>query len=111
MSKVSQNVFENERGSVRPAPGYPVCPDHNIKKILLHLLEPNSGLSLTKTKLLFPPSSITTMVISNPYGRYFSVGNVGEEQVERYAKVSRIKLMTTEKMLNAIIGYIPKYIL
>jgi 5-methyltetrahydrofolate--homocysteine methyltransferase len=77
---------ERYRG-IRPAPGYPACPDHTLKPALMALLggESCTGIRLTETMAMSPPSSICGWYINHPDARYFPVGKIGRDQLEDYA--------------------------
>ncbi|HUX38883.1 MAG TPA: methionine synthase [Rectinemataceae bacterium] len=73
---------------VRPAPGYPACPDHRDKAAILGLLEagPRIGMTLTESHMMVPAASVSGFCLSHPASRYFSVGRIGREQLEDYAR-------------------------
>src|SRR5437868_6977706 len=80
-----QLIAEGFRG-IRPAFGYPACPDHSEKRKLFDLLGAESvGISLTESMAMIPPASVSGIYLGHPEVRYFSVGRVGEDQVEDYA--------------------------
>ncbi|HDR04787.1 MAG TPA: hypothetical protein ENN84_06020, partial [Candidatus Marinimicrobia bacterium] len=78
---------EKYRG-IRPAPGYPACPDHSEKKTLWRLLqtEKHTGMTLTESYAMLPPASVCGWYFSHPQSRYFSVGKPGEDQLSDYAR-------------------------
>ena len=81
-----QLVREEYRG-IRPAPGYPACPDHSEKAALWKLLnaEEATGISLTESYAMYPAASVSGWYFANPQSRYFAVGEIGNDQVEDYA--------------------------
>jgi 5-methyltetrahydrofolate--homocysteine methyltransferase len=101
-------IAEKYRG-VRPAPGYPACPDHTEKALLWDLLdvEKNVGVSLTENFAMNPPSSVSGFYFSHPEAKYFPVGNIGKDQVEDYAKRKGMPKTTVEKWLAPNLDYEP----
>lgn len=77
---------------IRPAPGYPTCPDHSEKRTLFDALDATTriGVRLTETYAMDPPSSICAVVIAAPMARYFSVGKISRRQLEHYARCKRV---------------------
>jgi 5-methyltetrahydrofolate--homocysteine methyltransferase len=92
-------IQERYRG-IRPAPGYPACPDHTEKRTLFDLLraEENAGIQLTETYAMLPASSVSGLYFSNPAAQYFSVGRIDGEQLDDY---SRRKGMDMQRWLGA----------
>ena len=79
---------------IRPAPGYPACPDHTEKKVLFDLLEAEDeiGVSLTENFAMVPPSSVCGYIFEHPGSAYFNVGKIGPDQLEDYAKRKNISI-------------------
>jgi 5-methyltetrahydrofolate--homocysteine methyltransferase len=102
-------IKERYRG-VRPAPGYPACPDHTEKEILWNLLEAekHTGVTLTENFAMNPPSSVSGFYFNHPEAQYFNVGNIGRDQVEDYAKRKQMPVNVIEKWLSPNLGYEPK---
>lgn len=102
-------IKEKYRG-VRPAPGYPACPDHTEKKILWEMLEAFSatGISLTENYAMNPASSVSGFYFNHPEARYFNVGNIGLDQIESYAERKGMRKAEVEKWLAPNLGYEPK---
>ncbi len=98
--------LERYRG-IRPAFGYPACPDHTEKKTLFALLEAESrcGVSLTESYAMTPPASVSGMYLHHPDARYFNLGRVGQDQVEAYAQRKGEDLRTMERWLAPNLGY------
>jgi 5-methyltetrahydrofolate--homocysteine methyltransferase len=92
---------------IRPAPGYPACPDHTEKEKLWSLLdvEASIGLRLTESYAMFPTASVSGFYFSHPDARYFSVGQIGRDQVESYAQRKGISVDEAEKWLAPNLGY------
>jgi 5-methyltetrahydrofolate--homocysteine methyltransferase len=99
---------ERYRG-IRPAPGYPACPDHTEKRTLFALLdaETNAGISLTESFAMSPASSVSGFYFASPEAHYFGVGRIGREQVEDYARRKGMPLAEIERWLSPNLGYEP----
>jgi len=99
-------ISEKYRG-IRPAPGYPSCPDHTGKGILWRLLEAenNTGISLTESYAMTPGSSVSGFYFSHPDARYFNLGKILKDQVEDYAKRKGLSVKEVEKWLQPNLGY------
>jgi 5-methyltetrahydrofolate--homocysteine methyltransferase len=101
-------IAEKYRG-IRPAPGYPACPDHTEKGKLWQLLDVEAGIGLTLTDsyAMFPTAAVSGFYFSHPDARYFSVGKISREQVESYANRKGITLAEAERWLAPNLGYDP----
>jgi 5-methyltetrahydrofolate--homocysteine methyltransferase len=101
-------IAEGYRG-IRPAPGYPACPDHNAKGALFRLLdaERHAGMRLTESFAMLPASSVSGFYLSHPQASYFAVGRIGRDQVEDYARRSGMSLGEAQKWLAPNLGYEP----
>jgi 5-methyltetrahydrofolate--homocysteine methyltransferase len=99
-------VREKYRG-IRPAPGYPACPDHSQKPELFRLLNAgqNAGLTLTESFAMIPISAVSGYYFAHPQAEYFGVARIGRDQLEDYAKRRGIPLELAEKYLRPNIGY------
>ena len=97
-------IAEKYRG-IRPAPGYPACPDHNQKRVLFELLQvtENTGISLTESLAMFPAASVSGWYYSHPESRYFSIGRIGEDQVADYARRTGMTLETAKRWLKPLL--------
>ncbi len=101
-------VSEKYRG-IRPAFGYPACPDHTEKLKLFHLLgAENAGLSLTESFAMLPAASVSGLYFANPRARYFVVGRIGADQVEDYARRKGVPAEEAERWLAPNLGYEPE---
>ncbi len=101
-------VAERFRG-IRPAFGYPACPDHSEKGKLFSLLDaPGVGLALTESYATTPAASVSGIYLGHPSARYFSVGRVGRDQVEDYAERKGEELATVERWLRQHLAYEPR---
>ena len=103
-----QLIAEEYRG-IRPAPGYPACPDHLPKTPLFRLLEAevNAGMRLTETLAMLPAASVAGFMLSHPQSGYFAVGKIGRDQVEDYARRTGMSLAEAERWLAPNLGYDP----
>jgi 5-methyltetrahydrofolate--homocysteine methyltransferase len=101
-------IAEKYRG-IRPAPGYPACPDHTEKRILFDLLdaERNTGVTLTEGFAMWPASSVSGFYFSHPQARYFGVGRIERDQVADYAARKGMTLAEAERWLAPNLNYEP----
>jgi 5-methyltetrahydrofolate--homocysteine methyltransferase len=100
-------IAERFRG-IRPAYGYPACPDHSEKQTLVELLDAGrAGIGLTESFAMTPPPSVSGLYFGHPQSRYFSVGRVGRDQVADYARRKRIELSQAERWLRPNLAYEP----
>jgi 5-methyltetrahydrofolate--homocysteine methyltransferase len=101
-------IREEYRG-IRPAPGYPACPDHTEKASLWRLLDPerSAGISLTESFAMFPTAAVSGFYFSHPKAHYFGVGKIDRDQVASYAQRKGFTLSETERWLAPILGYDP----
>jgi 5-methyltetrahydrofolate--homocysteine methyltransferase len=101
-------IGELYRG-IRPAPGYPACPDHTEKRILFDLLgvESITGMTLTENFAMLPAASVCGLYFSNKEARYFAVSHIGRDQVEFYAERKRMTVVEVERWLSTILAYDP----
>jgi 5-methyltetrahydrofolate--homocysteine methyltransferase len=98
-------VAEKYRG-IRPAFGYPACPDHSEKTKLFSLLEARAvGIDLTEHFAMTPPASVSGLYFSNAEARYFMVGRVGADQVEDYARRKGVTVEEAERWLTPNLSY------
>jgi 5-methyltetrahydrofolate--homocysteine methyltransferase len=101
-----QLIAEGYRG-IRPAPGYPACPDHTEKGAIWSLLdvEPTIGMKLTESFAMWPGSSVSGIYFAHPEARYFSLGKIGRDQVEDYAGRKGMSVGEVERWLGPNLGY------
>ncbi len=104
--KVEWMVKESYRG-IRPAAGYPACPDHTEKDLLWQLMdvEAKTGIRLTESRAMHPGSSVSGLYFSHPASRYFNVGLIGQDQMKDYARRKGVDLAYVEKWLGQNRGY------
>jgi 5-methyltetrahydrofolate--homocysteine methyltransferase len=103
-----QLIAEDYQG-IRPAPGYPACPDHTEKGRLWALLdvEKSIGLELTESYAMFPTAAVSGFYYSHPDSKYFSVGKIARDQVESFAKRKGMSIAEAERWLAPNLGYDP----
>jgi len=104
----AQLIGEAYRG-IRPAPGYPACPDHTEKRSLFALLDAqnNAGITLTESCAMLPASAVSGFYLSHPESSYFAVGKIGRDQVEDYARRKNMPVAEIEKWLAPYLAYEP----
>ncbi len=103
----NEEIIREKYRGIRPAPGYPSCPDHTEKGILWRLLdaEKHIGVSLTESYAMTPGSSVSGFYFSHPDARYFNLGKILKDQVEDYAKRKGLSVKEVEKWLQPNLGY------
>jgi 5-methyltetrahydrofolate--homocysteine methyltransferase len=100
-------IAERYRG-IRPAFGYPACPDHSEKRRLFELLDaPSVGITLSETCAMLPPASVSGLYFAHPEARYFTVGRIGRDQVADYAARKAMSVAEVERWLSPNLGYEP----
>jgi len=94
-------IKENYKG-IRPAPGYPACPDHLEKQTIWKLLnvEENIGVKLTESLAMWPAASVSGYYFGNPEAKYFGLGKIKEDQLLDYSKRKNISIAEATKWLN-----------
>jgi 5-methyltetrahydrofolate--homocysteine methyltransferase len=98
-------IAEKYRG-IRPAFGYPACPDHTGKRTLFSLLDAaKAGIDLTESCAMMPAASVSGLYFASPHARYFAVGRLGADQVADYARRQRITTDEVERWLAPYLGY------
>lgn len=103
----AEQLIKEEYSGIRPAPGYPACPDHTEKKKIFDLLEveKNTGIRLTENFAMYPASSVCGFYFSHPQSKYFGIGKIARDQVEDYAKRKGMTVEETEKWLSPYLSY------
>ena len=101
-------IRERYRG-IRPAPGYPACPDHTEKRLLFDLLQVEQQVSITLTEsfAMLPTAAVSGFYFAHPEARYFAVGKIGKDQVEDYARRKGMDQRTIERWLSPNLNYEP----
>jgi len=109
----NDSLVREEYLGIRPAPGYPACPEHSEKETIFSLLDIESkiGISLTSSYAMYPTSSVSGFYFGNPESKYFGLGKIGVDQVESYADRKGITLREAERLLSPNLAYTPQLIL
>ncbi len=104
------DLIAERYSGIRPAPGYPACPDHTEKQTLFTLLdaERHTGVSLTESYAMLPAASVSGWYFAHPEAQYFGVGRIGKDQVIDYADRSGMSLEEAERWLRPNLGYEPE---
>ena len=106
----NEALIREQYQGIRPAPGYPACPDHTEKALLWELLdvEHNAGMTLTDSFAMLPTAAVSGWYFSHPEARYFGVAKISEDQVESYAKRKGMSMDEAERWLAPNLGYEPE---
>jgi 5-methyltetrahydrofolate--homocysteine methyltransferase len=106
----SSGLMREEYQGIRPAPGYPACPDHTEKAALWTLLdaERSAGIRLTESFAMFPTAAVSGFYFSHPRAHYFGVGKIDRDQVASYALRKGMSVADAERWLAPIVGYDPE---
>lgn len=104
-------LIREEYPGIRPAPGYPACPEHSEKETIARLLdmEKTIGITLTSSYAMYPTSSVSGFYFGNPESKYFGLGKIGEDQVASYADRKGISLKEAERLLSPNLAYQPSF--
>lgn len=103
-------LIKEQYAGIRPAPGYPACPDHTEKGTLFEILaaDENAGMVLTESFAMMPAAAVSGYYFSHPESAYFGIGRIGKDQVEDYAERKGMSVQDTERWLAPNLGYTPK---
>ena len=106
----SESLLKERYDGIRPAPGYPACPDHTEKQTLWELLdvEAGTGITLTESMAMQPGASVSGWYFSHPDSQYFVVGRIGKDQVTDYAERKGWTVEEAERWLSPNLGYLPE---
>ncbi|KAA1429340.1 methionine synthase [Nocardioides antri] len=106
----NEDLIAEKYTGIRPAPGYPACPDHTEKQTIWELLdvEANTGIQLTESMAMWPGAAVSGVYYSHPQAQYFVVGRLGRDQVADYAERKGWTLAEAEKWLSPNLGYDPE---
>jgi len=98
----SEALIKEQYRGIRPAPGYPACPDHSLKPILFDLLDAHhaTGVSLTENYAMLPTAAVSGFYFAHPESQYFGVARIGPDQVADYAARRGVELKTAERWLR-----------
>jgi 5-methyltetrahydrofolate--homocysteine methyltransferase len=103
----SEELIKEEYQGIRPAPGYPACPDHTEKRTLFNLLDAENRISLhlTENFAMYPAAAVSGFYFAHPQSKYFGLGKIAKDQVEEYAKRKGESVEWVEKWLAPNLGY------
>ncbi|HLP49788.1 MAG TPA: methionine synthase [Chitinophagales bacterium] len=103
----NEELIQEKYQGIRPAPGYPACPDHTLKPQIWQLLdvEKNTGIKLTESYAMYPTASVSGFYFSSPHIKYFGVGKIQKDQVEALAKEKGITVAELERWLGPNLAY------
>jgi 5-methyltetrahydrofolate--homocysteine methyltransferase len=103
----ADELIKEEYAGIRPAPGYPACPDHTEKDILFSILdaEAQTGIRLTESFAMYPTAAVSGFYFAHPQSRYFGLGKITKDQVEEYARRKNMSLDDTERWLSPNLAY------
>jgi 5-methyltetrahydrofolate--homocysteine methyltransferase len=102
----NEELIAEKYTGIRPAPGYPACPDHTEKKLLFELLDANkTGIVLTESFAMYPAAAVSGFYFSHPESKYFGLGKIEKDQVEDYAKRKGMSVQQVEKWLSPNLSY------
>ncbi|MEI7789518.1 MAG: vitamin B12 dependent-methionine synthase activation domain-containing protein, partial [Chlorobiaceae bacterium] len=106
----SEELLAEKYQGIRPASGYPSCPEHTEKAELFTLLnaETNTGITLTETFAMNPASSVSGLYFAHPAAKYFVLGKISKDQVEDYALRKGMEIRDAEKWLAPVLNYDPE---
>jgi 5-methyltetrahydrofolate--homocysteine methyltransferase len=102
----SEDLIAEKYRGIRPAFGYPACPEHSEKQKLFDLLQaPAAGITLTESFAMWPAASVSGIYLGHPQSRYFDIGRIARDQVESYAARKGISVADAERWLSPKLGY------
>ncbi len=103
----NEELIKEKYQGIRPAPGYPACPDHTEKETLFKILDAENAttIHLTESFAMYPTAAVSGYYFAHPQSRYFGVGKIAKDQVEDYAVRKGLDVETTEKWLSPNLGY------
>jgi len=103
----NEQMILGQYRSIRPAPGYPACPDHTEKETLFKILDAtkNTGITLTETYAMFPTAAVCGLYFAHPNSKYFAIGKIAQDQIIDYARRKKMSEAAAEKWLGPNLGY------
>ncbi len=103
----NEELIREQYQGIRPAPGYPSCPDHRQKQALWQLLDVDQsvGITLTESLAMWPTASVSGFYFAHPQARYFQLGKIGPDQIEHYSQQRREPIAENERWLAPVLGY------
>jgi 5-methyltetrahydrofolate--homocysteine methyltransferase len=97
------DLIQEAYQGIRPAPGYPACPDHEVKReMFVHLQAEGIGMRLTESCAMWPAASVSGFYLAHPQARYFTLGAIGDDQLADFAKRSGRSLDSVQRALAAL---------
>lgn len=104
---LNEELIKESYKGIRPAPGYPACPNHTLKTELFRLLDAQrlTGVTLTDTLAMYPTAAVSGMYFANPQSKYFGVGKIDKDQVQAYADASNLSFEEAEKWVSSSLNY------
>jgi 5-methyltetrahydrofolate--homocysteine methyltransferase len=102
-----EQILLGQYRGIRPAPGYPACPDHTEKETLFRILDAtkNTGITLTENFAMYPTAAVCGFYFAHPQSKYFAIGKIARDQLTDYAHRKGISIETAEKWLGPNLGY------
>jgi 5-methyltetrahydrofolate--homocysteine methyltransferase len=102
----NEELIDEKYDGIRPAPGYPACPDHTEKRLVFDLLEAEKiGIQLTESYAMYPAAAVSGYYFSHPDSKYFGLGKIDKDQAADYAKRKGMTVEEVEKWLASVLGY------
>lgn len=103
----TKEILREKYQGIRPAPGYPACPEHSEKRVLFNLLEAEekAGIILTENYAMYPAASVSGYYFAHPQAQYFNLGKISKDQVEDYARRKNLPVEEVERLLNMNLSY------
>lgn len=103
----NDDLIKEKYVGIRPAPGYPACPNHTLKTDLFKLLDATNktGIELTESLAMYPTAAVSGMYFAHPESKYFGVGKIEKDQLEAYAEANQLNLDVAERWLGSVLGY------
>lgn len=103
----NDDLIKEKYVGIRPAPGYPACPNHTLKTDLFQLLDATNktGIELTESLAMYPTAAVSGMYFSHPESKYFGVGKIEKDQLEAYTEANKLNFDIAERWLGSVLGY------
>jgi len=103
----NEELIKEKYIGIRPAPGYPACPDHTEKGMIFNLLQATEkiGITLTESYAMYPTAAVSGMYFANPESRYFGLGKISKDQVIDYTQRKKMSLEEAERWLSPVLNY------
>lgn len=103
----NDDLIKEKYVGIRPAPGYPACPNHTLKTDLFKLLDATNktGIELTESLAMYPTAAVSGMYFAHPESKYFGVGKIEKDQLEAYAEANKLNLDVAERWLGSVLSY------